>query len=91
VCETHDFSVPLEVSLSDCDRERLQRLEAGLGELLGLARQARPLLEIAVAFLPKDAKPNMITAATVRKRVRAWLRLPAVSILAPWCASGSRS
>lgn len=56
------------------DRELLAMVSEQLGEFLELARIARPLLELAAAFVPPGAPPDFITAARVRRKVRAWLR-----------------
>ena len=65
---------PVEVSLPQRDRELLERVEARLGEALDLAQKYRPLLELAAAFVPRDRPPDYMSAAQVRRRVKAWLR-----------------
>ena len=76
VCESLEFAAPIEgeLVLAEQDRKLLARVSEQLGEALELARAARPLLELALAFIPKDARPDMMTVATVRKRLRTWLR-----------------
>lgn len=69
-----DVRAPVEVSLPQRDRELLERVEARLGEALELARRYAPLLELAAAFVPKGQPPDYMTAAQVRRKVKAWLR-----------------
>lgn len=60
--------------LADADRKLLGRVSEQLGEALELARQARPLLELALTFIPEGDAPVYIKLGTMRKRLRAWLR-----------------
>ena len=76
VCESLEFRAPIEgeLVLAEQDRKLLARVSEQLGEALELARQARPLLELAVAFIPEGDAPLYIKLGTVRRRLRTWLR-----------------
>jgi hypothetical protein len=57
-------------AITDSDREVMRKIAGQLDDLHDILHEFLPLIRTVAAMIPADRAPDMLTAATLRRRLR---------------------